>query len=150
MKPAMSMIQSYLQATLLALSIWVVAILINTVFVTGWMSFSRAGDFGFDMAGFIIYFSAVFSSPGFFILWLTVVRKFRNKELFQILLLAALTGSLLASVTLAFLLRGAWEDGVIVLVISPVVNALLSVLLHKPLINKISEKYNEEPCIESL
>jgi hypothetical protein len=150
MKPVMQKIKPYLLATALALSIWVAAILINTVFVMCWMGFSKSGGFDIDIAGFIIYSSGIFSSPGLLIVWLVCIVKFRSNNLFNIIFIAAFIGSFLSSFTLAALLQEEIGQLSIMLFISPIAIALLSVLMHKPFIKLITYKYNEEPCIEAL
>jgi hypothetical protein len=133
MKPAIN-IQPYLKATILVLSIWIVALLMNTMLVLCWSGALKESEVLIDTAGFIIWLSAEFSSPGLFVLWYACMRYLKAKELFRILLAAAFTGALISSVTIIFLLlkEGGW--GILMLTASPVVMALLSVLLHKPFI----------------
>lgn len=149
MKPAIT-INPYVKVALLSLSIWIAAILMNTVFVMCWLHISAGEELSFEMAGFIICFSALFSSPGFLLLLLVSIFNVNNRELFNVLFVTAFLSSVLASVIIAAVLQGGLSSSSIVIFISPVAIALLSVLIHKQFINKISNKQSEQPCTETL
>lgn len=135
-------IREYIKATLLALSIWIVAILINTIVVLYWESSVESEELSFEMAGFIISFSALFSSPGLLILWFTSMSQLNEKELFKKLLIAAFSGSLLASLVVMAMFGEVMVNGSSILILcSPIIMAVLSVGIHKPVIDRITEKY---------
>lgn len=139
MKPVVRM-NPYLKAALLSLSIWIVAILMNTVFVMVWMHVFDGEELTFDMAGFIIYLSVVFSSPGFLVLLCISIFQLKNKELFTILLVTAFLGAVLACVILAAMFTAELNRLSMIIVISPAAVTLLSVGLHKPVIDIITQK----------
>lgn len=149
MKPVIT-INPYLKVALLSLSIWIVAILMNTVFVLCWLHVSDGEELSFEMAGFIICFSALFSSPGFLVLLLVSIFNVNNRDLFNVLFVTAFLSSVLASLIVAVILQGGFRTGGIIIFIAPVAIALISVLIHTPFINKIAEKHNEVPCTEAL
>lgn len=138
-----------LKATVLSLSIWIVAMLINTIIVMYFLNSFEFENFSTGVASLILCFSAIFSAPGFLILWFTTLFQFKKKKLFRILLTAVLVGASLASGVIMVMTSGSFENGFEVIVWSPVVVASLSVIMHRPFINRIVDK-NHKTCIRTL
>lgn len=120
---------------IVSLSVWITAILINTLFllllVFGYVGYS---DFC-DSAGVVMLLSAIFSLPGISIFWFVFLFNCRNYNLFMVLLITACCTSLLSSLICCWWLAesvGAYRGFEVLMM--PVLAALAAVVLHRPAI----------------
>ncbi len=137
-------------ASLISLSVWVVANIINVVLVMLTTGFTSGNDIFAEAFGFVLLFSAAFSLPGIIIFWIVFLANYRSKNLFTVLLVTAFITSAL-SVLLLMIWIGSSDIYTAGIFASAVVSALAAVIIHVNAFNEIVETQNEEePCIESL
>lgn len=135
-------------ASVISLSVWIVANIINVVLVLLTMGFASGNDVFIEAFGFILLFSAAFSLPGIIIFWVVFLANYDSKNLFMVLLITALITSAL-SVLLLMLWIGGNDLDSAGLFVSAVISAIAAVIIHVSVFNQIVEKQNEEePCIE--
>lgn len=138
----------FVVASVMSLSIWIVANMINVVLVLLTMGFASGNDVFIEAFGFILLFSAAFSLPGIIIFWVVFLANYDSKNLFMVLLITALITSAL-SVLLLMLWIGGNDLGSAGLFVSAVISATAAVVIHISVFNQIVETQNEEePCIE--
>ena len=135
-------------ASVISLSVWIVANIINVVLVLLTMGFASGNVVFIEAFGFILLFSAAFSLPGIIIFWVVFLANYDSKNLFVVLLITALITSAL-SVLLLMLWIGGNDLSSVGLFVSAVISAIAAVIIHVSVFNQIVEKQNEEePCIE--
>lgn len=140
---------SFAVTSVISLSVWIVANIINVVLVLLMSGFFSGNEAFAEAFGFILLFSAAFSLPGIIIFWIVFLANYHNRQLFVVLFITAFITSAL-SVLLLMLWIGGTDVSSAGIFSAAVISALAAVIIHLNAFNVIVEKQNEEePCIES-
>ncbi|MFT3682413.1 MAG: hypothetical protein QM791_19315 [Ferruginibacter sp.] len=126
---------------LVSLSVWIFAILINTVITTAFLGLQGEGGSGLlEITGIILLFSSIFSFPGILLFWLVFLFNCKRTDVFSILLVTAIAVSVLSIVVFALLVNDALGAGYLLILLFPIIAALASVMLHHPAIDEVMRK----------